>query len=228
MNNTSYSNIKIFDSVKRVIFLSLAILLTLVLVIGYFLSSFITIEGRGLGRIIFPLFIIAEIPILVNYFYFVVNRLGLTSDALSQLFIKYYTPSLIFHSGIFTIVIGITLMHSLIVVQKSVFCIFLLFILGFLWAVEYFFWFINWPLYPQKEKFVIFLYWLQWVVLFGLLIGLPFHTKTWSLFWVCTFSPISFGSLLMIIFQDIRHKRRRSQSLGKFKTQTLVTKGIDW
>ncbi|MFX1249438.1 MAG: hypothetical protein ACFFBQ_18755 [Promethearchaeota archaeon] len=226
MYNTSYSMIKINDSVKKAMLISLGILITLVLLIGYLVPIFITphLEGRGLGRIIFPLFVIVEIPILVNYFYFVINRLGLTSDTFSKLFFKYYTPSLIFHSGLFTIVVGLIFMHSLIVIQKSIYCLFLLFIFGLLWTIEYSFWFINWPLYPRKDNLIaIFLYWFQWLVLFGLLIGLPFHAKSWNLFWVCVFSPLSFGSLFLIISQEIRNRRKASKTIGKFEPQSLVT-----
>ncbi|UCG01954.1 MAG: hypothetical protein JSW11_20440 [Candidatus Heimdallarchaeota archaeon] len=216
-------NIKIIDSMKNVVLISLVILLALVLLGGYFLPFFIPLEGRELGRIIFPLFILSEIPILVNYFFFVINRFGLISNTLSQLFIRYYTSSLIFHSGIFTIVLGITFLHSVVVIQQSVFCLLLLLILGFLWVIEFLFWFINWPLYPQKEKNVFFLYFFHWIVLFGLLIGLPFHARAWSLIWVCIFSPLSFGSLLVIIFQEIRNRKRTGQTIGKSEKQSLVT-----
>ena len=224
MYNTNDSvDIKIIDSMKNVVFISLVILLALVLLSGYFLTIFIPLEGHELGQIIFPLFILSEIPILVNYVFFIINRFGLISDTLSQLFIIYYTPSLIFHSGTFTIVLGITFIHSVVVIQQSVFCLLLLLILGFLWAVEIFFWFTNWPLDPQRDKNVIFLYFFYWMVLFGLLIGLPFHAKAWSLIWVCVFSPLSFGSLLVIIFQEIRNREKIGQTTGKTQKQNLVT-----
>ncbi|MFX1506825.1 MAG: hypothetical protein ACFFDC_12045 [Promethearchaeota archaeon] len=224
MYNTNDSvDIKIIDSIKNIVIISLVILLALVLLGGYFLLDFVLPEGRELGRIIFPLFILSEIPLLVNYVFFVINRFGLKSKTLSQLFIRYYTPCLIFHSGIFTIVVGMTFIHSVVAIQQSVFCLLLLLTLGFLWAVEFLFWFINWPLYPQRDKNVVFLYFFHWIVLFGLLIGLPFHAKAWSLIWVGTFSPLSFGSLLVIIFQEIRNREKTGQTIGKSKKQSLVT-----
>ncbi|MFX1283428.1 MAG: hypothetical protein ACFFB5_07225 [Promethearchaeota archaeon] len=224
MYNTSDSAyIKVNDSIKNSILIGLVILLICSLVSGYILSLFDSFEGTELGRIIFLLFILSEIPILVNYFYLVANRVGLRIHKISSIFTRYYTPGLMFHSGIYTIVISLTLTHVLLVVQQSINCMIFILILGLLWTIEYSFWLIDWPLYPRRDQKEIFLYWLQWVTLFGILIGLPFHVKIWSLFWLSVFPTLTFGSLLIVIFQDFRNKRTNTQILGKLDAQNLVT-----
>jgi hypothetical protein len=202
------TSFKLPDSLRKVFLIGNGLLLVLVVILGYFLSTNIPLDGRRIGGTLFFLFIVSEIPILINYSFFVFLRLNLVSDKLSHLFIKYYTPSLIFHSVVFTIVLGITFLHSLVVTQQSIFCFLLLIVLGFLWGMEYLFWFIKWPVYPLGDKKITVLYWFQWSIIFGLMIGLPFHAKTWSLFSMILFSTLSFGSLVFIIFRDIRDFNR--------------------
>ena len=202
-----YTRFTLTDSIKTVSLIGNGLLLAFIVIVGYLLSTFIPLDGRGVGRILFPLFIISEIPILINYSLFVLLRWNLVPEKFSHFFIKYYAPGLIFHSGIFTIAVGITFLHSLIVSQQSIYCFVLLIVLGILWIIEYVLWFIKWPVYPQGEKKINLLYWFQWSIIFGLLIGLPFHAKTWSLFPMISFSTLSFGSLVLIIFHDIRNKK---------------------
>ena len=225
-NMSDLPSIKVNDSVRNNILMGLMILQILSLLSGYFLSSPGIIEGTELGRIIFLLFILSEVPIVVNYFYFVTVRLGLPTDSISNVFAAYYTPSLIFHSGIYTIVIGLTVAHILLLIQQSIYCMIFIFILGLLWVIDYILWFRNWPLYPRSDHNVVFLYWLQWTVLFGTLIGLPFHVRTWSLFWVSVFPTLTFGSLLIIIFLDLRKKKTNTQKMEKLETQNPITQVI--
>jgi hypothetical protein len=212
-----YTRLKLTDSIKTVSLIGNGLLLAFIVIVGYLLSTFIPLDGRGVGGILFPLFIISEIPILINYSIFVLLRSNLVPDKLFHFFIKYYAPSLIFHSGVFTIVLGITFLHSLVVSQQSIFCFVLIIVLSILWILEYVFWFIKWPVYPQGEKKINLLYWFQWSIVFGLLIGLPFHAKTWSLFPMISFSTLSFGSLMLIIFHDIRNKERSTRFLREGK-----------
>lgn len=224
MYNTSDSvYINVNDSVKNIILIGLMILLILSLLGGYFLSFSGTLEGTELGKIILLLFILSEIPILLNYFYFVIGRFGLLADRILNIFAAYYAPGLMFHSGIYPIVIGLTFAHALLVIQQSIYCVIFMVILGLLWTIDYILWFKNWPLYPRSDQNVISLYWLQWVVLFGTLIGLPFHARTWSLFWVSVFPTLTCGSLVVVIFQDFRNKRTNTQNMGKLETQNPVT-----
>ncbi|MFX0125531.1 MAG: hypothetical protein ACFFAE_18055 [Candidatus Hodarchaeota archaeon] len=213
------TEIKVNDhnSVKRFIHFGLMILLGVSLLSGYLLSFLGIFEGTELGGIIFSLFILSAIPILLNYFYFVLARFGLLSSKISTIFNVYYTPSLMVHSGIYTIVIGLAFAHSLLVINQSIYCMILILILGLLWMIEYILWLKNWPLYTKADRNMIFIY---WVVLFGLLIGLPFHARTWSLFWVSALPTITFGSLFLVIIQDFKDRRTNTR---KFEIQSSVT-----
>jgi hypothetical protein len=221
MYNTGDSAyIYVNDSMKNNILICLVILLVGSLLGGYFLSFSGFFEGIELGRIVFPLFILSEIPILVNYFYFVLTRFGLPTKRISIIFAVYYTPSLMIHSGIYTVVIGLAFAHLLLVTHQSVYCMIFMGVLGLLWIIDYILWSKNWPLYPRAEQNTIFLHWFQWVVLFGLLIGLPIHAKTWSLLLVTVFPTIAFGSLFVVIFQEFRNRRTITQ---KVETQNPIT-----
>ncbi len=225
-NDSAYFNVK--ESMKNFILIGLVILLVFSLMVGYFLAFLGTLEGAELGRIIFSLFILSEIPILVNYIYFIICRFGLQTSRIARIFVTYYTPGLLFHSGIYTIVLGLTFAHSLLVIQQSFYCIVFMFILGLLWIIDFILYSKSWPLYPSGDQRAIYLYWLQWVVLFGLVIGIPFHAKAWSLFWVSIFPTFAFGPLLVVIFQDLRNKRANTQKSRKLETQNPVTRVIKW
>ncbi len=199
---------------KNIILIGLVILLVGSLLGGYFLSFYGFFEGIELGRILFPMFILSEIPILVNYFYFVLTRFGLPINRISTIFSLYYTPSLMIHSGIYTIVIGLAFAHLLLVTHQSVYCMIFMGVLGLLWIIDYILCSENWPLYPRAEQNTIFLYWFQRVILFGLLIGLPFHAKTWSLLLVSVFTTITFGSLFVVIFREFRDRRINTLKMG--------------
>ncbi len=223
MYNTSESAyVNVNESVKNYILIGLVILLVFSLMGGYFLAFLGVLEGAELGRIVFSLFILSEIPILVNYFYFIISRLRIHTGRISSIFIAYYTPGLLFHSGIYTIVLGLTFAHTLLVIQQSFYCMIFMFILGLLWIIDFILYSKSWPLYPSSDQNAIYTYWFLWVVLFGLLIGIPFHAKTWNLFWVSMFPILTFGSLLVVMFQDFRNKRTNTKTLRKLKTQNPV------
>ena len=75
--------------------------------------------------------------------------------------------------------------------------------------------FFYWPIYPRREERMRYLYWIHWSVVFGLLIGLPFHAKVWSLFWMIIFSMSFFGTLILIIVQDARNKGKNDLDSGE-------------
>jgi hypothetical protein len=205
------ASIHVKDSMKNIILIGLMFSLALSLLGGYLISRFGFFEGTELGQIVYILFIFSEIPILVNYFYYVVSIFGFPVERFASIFTKYYTPGLLVHSVIYTFMIGLTFAHLLSVFQQSVYCVLFIGVLGLLWIIDYVLWSNNWPLYPRAEAKPAFLYYLQWVILFGLLIGIPFHARTSSLFWISAFPTITFGSLFIVIIQEFRDKRTNNQ-----------------
>ncbi|MFX0117661.1 MAG: hypothetical protein ACFFB3_24160 [Candidatus Hodarchaeota archaeon] len=200
---------------KNLTCIGLAFLLVLSLIAGYFILLPANLEGSELGHFIFSLFIFAEIPLLVNYFYFVISRSGLMPAKISRIFPSYYGPGLILHSVVYTVLIGLIFTHALLLEQEAMWCAILLLIPGLIWIIEYILWIKNWPLYPGRNQKALYLYWFYWVLLFGFLIGLPFHAKTWSLFWAAVIPILTFGTLLWIILQDVRSIRIKTQRMGQ-------------
>jgi hypothetical protein len=175
---------------------------------SYFIVEMARIDGKILGQIIFPLFIIAEIPILFNYFFLILNKFGLATRGFSRILGKskifgwIYTISLIFHSGLYTIVLGLVATHMLQLLQQSAYCVILMLVLGLIWLIEYGFWLVNWPLYPKRSKLAL-LYWFHWSLIFGMMIGLPFHVGNWNLFGMIFISLVTFGSLFVLITSEL-------------------------
>ncbi|MHA2304316.1 MAG: hypothetical protein ACXACU_02900 [Candidatus Hodarchaeales archaeon] len=230
MYKTNVSKIyQINSSLKKGILFGLVILLIVTLVGSYFSLAAIHFEGTKLGFILFPLFIFATIPILINFFYLVLNRLGLMKysensvrERISSFFALYYTTGLIFHSGVYTIVIGLVLTHMFLLIQQSTYCVILMIILGLIWLIEAILWAKNWPLYPLRGYKLKSLYWLHWALVFGLLIGLPFHVGTWSLFWMIVIPLITYIPLLWLIGVEILKSRFQAQKSGKLDSQVIL------
>jgi len=213
-NTYSKASIHVKDSMKNIILIGLMLSLALSLLGGYFISTIHFFEGTELGRIVYILFILSEIPILINYCHFILIKFRFQVESLSSIFAIYYTPGLLVHSGIYTFMIGLAFAHMLSVFPQSVYCLIFIGVLGLLWMIDYVLWSFNWPLYPRAENNASFFYWLQWVISFGLLIGIPFHAQTSSLFWISVFPTVTFGSLFIVIIQDFRHKRTNTQKMG--------------
>ncbi|MHA2298462.1 MAG: hypothetical protein ACXAEU_12065 [Candidatus Hodarchaeales archaeon] len=209
-------DIKINDSVRNPILIGLVILLVLSILGSFFFLLPANLEGSYLGHFIVPLVIASTIPIFVNYIYFVISRFGSTSNTnnsfiekMSSIVTKYYLLGLIFHSVIYTIVIGLVFTHALLVIKQATYCLVLLFLFGIIWLIEYIFWFNNWPLYPKSNQEVISLYWLHWLLLFGTSIWVIFHAGVWFAY---MFIPsLAIAVALVVILQDIRSIRRKTQ-----------------
>jgi len=96
-----------------------------------------------------------------------------------------------------------------------------------LWLFELILYFKNWPAYPGYRQASLLLYWFHWAVVFGLLIGLPFHAKTWSPAWMSLISITTFTPLIWLLASEIlmlRNKTSESRTLeyeGPF-TQVLT------
>lgn len=227
-NTNEFTNYQVNDSFKKIIISGLVILLTLVVLSSFsFVLSF-GFDGRILGYLIFPLFIISEIPILINYFYLLITKLGLILNSGNsvigkkyEFFSLYYTLGLIFHSGLYTIVLGLVIIHILLLIQQSTYCVILMLILSLMWIIEFIFWSTSWPLYPKIEQKSIFLYWIHWSLLFGLLIGLPFHVGTWNLFWMTVLPLTTFFPLLLLIGTDILEIRNKTQEVKQIESRTV-------
>ena len=84
-NTSDKAFISVNDSMKNIILIGLMIFIIGSLLIGYFLSEFNIFEGTELGRFVFILFVLSEIPILVNYFYYIATRFGLETEKISTI-----------------------------------------------------------------------------------------------------------------------------------------------
>jgi hypothetical protein len=213
------------DSRKRYFQIRLMILLALSILGGYLLSLLNSIDGADLGQLIFPLFLLSVFPILVNFFYLVMVQFKLRNNLIMRFFAFYYTPSLIIHSVLFTLALGVVIAHSLLVWQQSIYCLIFLISIGVLWLMEYALWMKNWPLYVKADEQYPILHWLHWSVLFGLLVGIPFHAKTSNLFWMIGVPSLLFGSLMILIFQNVLTKVLQTKKLGKGRSKTSLIKG---
>lgn len=212
-NTYGKASIHVKDSMKNLILIGLMLSLALSLLGGYFISSMSLFKGAELGHVVYSLFILSEIPILLNYFYLSASKFGFQMKRLSSIFAVYYTPSLLVHSGMYTLMIGFAFAHMRSVFQQSIYCIIFMGVLILLWIIDYILWCYNWPFSPRVKQ-TIFLSWLQWIILFGLLIGIPFHTRTSSIFWISVFPTITFGSLFIVIIQEFRDRRVKTQKWG--------------
>lgn len=172
------------------------------------------INGRNIGHLILPLFLISELPLLMNYFYILILRIGFSPPQVTKIFIQYYNLGLIFHSLSFTITLGVIFIHMTSLLNKATYCIILMLILIILWLIEYNFWKKRWPLHPTTFR-SSFVYWIHWAMIFGLIIGLPFHAGTWSLFMIVVFAPVTFGSLIFMVILDFLNLKSLDQ---KFKS----------
>lgn len=201
------------------ILLGLMILLFISICGAYIVKNLFNLHGKELGHIIFPLFVISEIPVIINYFYSILYRFRVIENSKKSVirkvkrgFFIYYTPGLIFHSTLFTITLGLVYTHLLLLIEQASYCLIFMLILGFIWTTECLLWIKYWPLYPIEKKFLIVLYFVNWLVIFGLLIGLPFHTKTWSLQWTISVSSFLFIPLIGLIGAELLSIRSRFQN----------------
>jgi len=111
--------------------------------------------------------------------------------------------------------------------ETSSYCFILMLVPGLLWLFELILYFKNWPAYPGYRQASLLLYWFHWAVVFGLLIGLPFHAKTWSPAWMSLISITTFTPLIWLLASEIlmlRNKTSESRTLeyeGPF-TQVLT------
>ncbi|MFW9991722.1 MAG: hypothetical protein ACFFD4_06655 [Candidatus Odinarchaeota archaeon] len=220
--DTYSTDIQVHDSLKRKVLVGLVALLVLLLLnVSIFLPA--GLEGKAVGRVIVPLILVSVIPILLNYTYSLSYRFEIIIDSKNQIgrfiarfFAKYYTPALIFHSVVFTIVLGLASTHVLLVlvVEQAtpayrMFALIMLFISGLLWIIEYVFWTENWPLQPNTRKMIL-LNWLYWSIGFGTFLGILFHAKAWNVFWMMVI-VLAYCTLVLVIVQDTRRmlmKRR--------------------
>ncbi len=221
MDKTSSSvNLTISDSLKRIV---IPILVTLGIV--SILTSFLilvpeNVEGAVVGRIIAPLFLLSEFPILINFFFQILNRLRFIQgfqfrfyNRIMEIFSFYYPVGLIFHSSLFTIVIGLLFSHTLVLIQKAgLLCLLLIGIPVFLWIFDFLLWMNNWPLYPTYSVKLLSLIWLYWFILFGFLIGIVFHAKIFSIFWIGIISMMLIV-LIGIIFLDVNKIKTETNNL---------------
>ncbi len=185
----------------------------LVLFICLGILAVFNINGNSLGHFILPLFLLSELPLLANFYLIFLVRLGFSPPQITRIFSRYYMSGLIFHSLSFTLTLGVVFIHMISLLAKATYCIILMAILIFLWFIEYNFWKKRWPLHPTNFQSSI-AYWFHWTTIFGLIIGLPFHAGTWSLFTVAIFAPVTFGSLFLIIIQDFSNLKSKSQEFG--------------
>lgn len=196
---------------KNLILIGLVLSLALSLIGGYLIFAVGFFRGAELGRVVYILFILSAIPVLINYFYYVVLKFGFPLGRLSNIFANYYTPGLLVHSGIYTVMLGLVLAHILSIFRQSIYYFIFIGVLGLLWISDYVLWSFNWPLYPRAKSNTAFFYWFQWMILFGLLIGIAFHAQTLSLFWISVFPTITFGSLFIVIIQEFHDRRTYNQ-----------------
>ncbi len=223
-NTNTTANLNFNKSVKSTLLIRIVILLIISTISSYFIVEVARIDGKILGQIIFPLFIVAEIPILFNYFFLILNKFGMATKGFSRILGKtnvfgwVYTIGLIFHSGLYTIVLGLVATHMLQLLQQSTYCVILMFVLGLIWLIEYSFWIVSWPLYPKSRSKLTLLYWLHWSLIFGLMIGLPFHVGNWNLFGMIFISLITFGSLFVLITSELWNIYSR-QSTSDYDSQ---------
>ena len=190
----------------------IAIFLTII-ALSFLITTSLEIDAYKIGYLILPLFYLSEVPLLINFFYILLSRIGFFTNQVLSLFSHFYPYGLIFHSVIFTMTLGVVFVHMMLLLHKAGYCVIFMILLIFLWLIEYFFWERKWPL-VQSSK----LYWLHWTIIFGLFIGLPFHADSWSLLTVTVFAPIVYGALFFMFVQDSLRFRSRDQ-----KTKSSLT-----
>ncbi|MFW9853767.1 MAG: hypothetical protein ACFFFG_01810 [Candidatus Thorarchaeota archaeon] len=214
---SEFSSIKVNGLARTSIKSGLGVLVILSFIGSFFILTSSGVEGTTVGRIIAPLFIFSEAPLLFNFAYFIILRLGLLSNTknpvigkISSFYTLYHPLGLLFHGITYAIVVGIALTHMLLVIQYAAYCVVIMGVLGLLWLFEYLFWINGWPLYPEDKPRLMTLYWMHWFILFGTLIGITFHAKIASLFWMISI-PFLYLILMTVILQDVRKIRNQKR-----------------
>ncbi|MFX0050018.1 MAG: hypothetical protein ACFE8U_01875 [Candidatus Hermodarchaeota archaeon] len=238
-NKDEFKTVKVVfnDSKKRILLMGLFILLILSTVGIYFIFIPTNIEGKDIGHFLVPLIVISEIPLLSNYFFLVIFKFSnvpkihnAITSRITKFFTFFYPIGLIFHSIIYTIIVGLVLNHTLLVMQKATlirvlwvnipYCVIFILIVGLIWIMEFLLWTINWPLYPKNKPKVTFLYWSYWFLLFSTSIFTIFHSGTfsqsipWGTMIIVGYMAFVYITLIWIIFRDVHNLRMKTQSIG--------------
>jgi hypothetical protein len=230
-NTDEFETVKVVlnDSKKRILLMGLFILLILSTIGIYFVFIPTNIEGKDIGHFLVPLIVISEIPLLSNYFFLVIFKFS-NVPKIHNAITSRVTIGLIFHSIIYTIIVGLVLSHTLLVMQKATlsrvlwvnipYCVIFMLIVGLIWIMEFLFWRINWPLYPKNKPKVTFLYWSYWFLLFSTSIFAIFHSGTfsqsipWGIMIIVGYMAFVYITLIWIIFRDVNNLRMKTQSIG--------------
>ncbi|MHA1226327.1 MAG: hypothetical protein ACTSPV_06245 [Candidatus Hodarchaeales archaeon] len=209
-NTNNLMNIQTNKSWRNILLIGLVFLFIGSMLSSYFIFFTNNLEGAQLGYVIFPLFVVSEVPILLNYFYLVSFKSRLMKYLDNSVkknfyyyFEIYYTPSLVFHSILYTIVIGLVTTHVMLLVQQTTYCIIFMLVFCLIWIIEYYFWSKNWLLYPVEGEKHVILYWIHWLIVFGLFVGLPFHVKNFNVFWMVLVSTMTFIPLFWLILTGV-------------------------
>jgi hypothetical protein len=233
-NDFAEIKVNYFKSAKKTILTGLIVLLIISMIVSYYILLPVKIEGKVLGHLLVPLIIISEIPILVNYLYFVILKFSQLSSkkfpinvGISKLFTLYYTPGLILHSILYSIVVSLVLAHTLLVMDNVTsirvlfvnipYCMIFLLILALIWLIELIFWMKNWPLFPEHKRKEIHLYWIHWFFLFSTSVFAIFHSGAWSQsiflsIGYITFAYVTFAGLFLQDKLNVRVRTEGSES----------------
>jgi hypothetical protein len=219
-----------FKSAKKTILVGLIVLLSISMIVSNYILLPMKIEGKVLGHFLIPLIVISEIPILVNYLYLVISIFGRMTtrknqkmEVISKIFNQYYTPGLILHSILYSIVVGLVLAHTLLVMDNVTpirvlfvdipYCMIFLLILVLIWIIEFIFWIRNWPLYPKYKRTETYLYWIHWFFLFSTSVFAIFHSGAWgqSIFFSVGYITFVYVTLAGLIIENKLNLRVRTQ-----------------